>query len=235
MKQKIAVIVTNIGHYEAHDEPTGLWLGELTHFWEVLTTVGYQIDLISPNGGKSPLEPKSLKFPMIDKNTRKYLADSVFMALLDSTIAAVDAKALDYGAIYYTGGHGVMFDFIDDPELQRLTREIWEQEGIVSSVCHGFCGLLNVKLANGQYLISDKTITGFSWTEEVLAGVAKKIPFNAQALAEERSSSYTKALLPFTSFVETDGRLVTGQNPGSAKATAHAVLNALVKLESQTK
>ena len=63
-----------------------------------------------------------------------------------------------------------MFDFTDDEDLQRLTRDIYEQGGVVSSVCHGYCGLLNTKLSDGNYLISGKTISGFSWQRKSLQG-----------------------------------------------------------------
>ncbi|WP_286771760.1 hypothetical protein [Sphingomonas sp. 66-10] len=66
-----------------------------------------------------------------------------------------------------------------------------------------------------------------SWNEEVLAGVAKLMPYNAEAEMKRRGARYEKALLPFVSNVVVDGRLVTGQNPFSAKATAKAVLRLL--------
>lgn len=120
-----------------------------------------------------------------------------------------------------------MYDFTDDKGLQELTRAIYEKGGIVSSVCHGYCGLLNVKLSDGKNLIDGKKVTGFSWNEEILAGVSKHIPFNAEEQTRQRGAKYEKNLLPFTSRVTVDGRLVTGQNPMSAKATAEKVVSLL--------
>jgi putative intracellular protease/amidase len=40
---------------------------------------------------------------------------------------------------------------------------------------------------------------------------------------KQRGARYEKAWLPFVSNVVVDGRLVTGQNPMSAKATAERV------------
>lgn len=68
-----------------------------------------------------------------------------------------------------------------------------------------------------------KRITGFSWAEEVLAGVAKHMPYNAEAQMRQRGARYEKALLPFAPHVVADGQLVTGQNPWSATVTAQAV------------
>lgn len=120
-----------------------------------------------------------------------------------------------------------MFDFAESEELQRVTREIFERGGVVSSVCHGYCGLLNTKLSDGAYLVAGRALTGFSWNEEILAGVSKIVPYDVEAEMKKRGARYEKALLPFVSNVVVDGRLVTGQNPQSAEATAVAVTKLL--------
>ena len=145
------------------------------------------------------------------------------MALLEATLSPEEIDSSQFEAIYYTGGHAVMYDFPDNEPLQRITREIYENGGIVSSVCHGYCGLLNVRLSDGSLLIADREMTGFSWREEQLAGVDKLVPYNAEEQAKERGARYEKAKLPFVSYAVVDGNLVTGQNPGSAKETAEKV------------
>lgn len=149
------------------------------------------------------------------------------MALLQSTLRPDEIDPLHYDAIYFTGGHAVMWDFPDSEGLQHITRAIWENGGIVSSVCHGYCGLLNTRLSDGSLLVDGRKLTGFSWSEEVLAGVASLMPYNAEAEMKQRGARYDKALLPFVSHAVVDGRLVTGQNPGSAKATAKRVATLL--------
>ena len=144
-------------------------------------------------------------------------------ALLSSTARPGDIDPADYDAIYFTGGHAVMWDFPDSEGLQEIARSIYQRGGIVSSVCLGYCGLLNTRLSDGGLLVAGKRVTGFSWREEVLAGVAKKMPYNAEAEMKKRGARYEKAFLPFVSHIVVDGRLVTGQNPWSAKATAKQV------------
>lgn len=227
MSKRILHIVTNIDKYENVDRPTGLWLGELTHAYDQFEKEGYFQDIVSPLGGRSPIEPKSLEHFVADKSVLKRLNDPKFMELLENTKKPSDINWSDYDVIYYTGGHGVMWDFLDNPELQEITKNIYEKGRIVSSVCHGYCGLLNVQLSNGQYLISGKKITGFAWREEILAGVAKKVPYNAEQLAKERGAQYEKKIFPFVPNVISDGKLITGQNPFSARVTALAVINNL--------
>lgn len=220
MTRRILHVVTNVAHYADPTEPTGLWLGELTHAWQVFAEKGFEQQLVSPKGGQSPLEPRALKWPMLDRSAKAWLNDPASMALLANTASPEQIDSADFDAIYFTGGHAVMWDFPDDPGLQRLTREIFERGGIVSSICHGYCGLLNTRLSDGSLLVAGRKVTGYSWMEEVLAGVAKKVPYDSEQQMKDRGARYEKAFLPFTSNVVTDGKLVTGQNPQSAKATA---------------
>ncbi|NNM48113.1 type 1 glutamine amidotransferase domain-containing protein [Knoellia koreensis] len=224
MTKRILLVVTNVGHYEIDpSHPTGLWLSELTHAWDIFEEHGFEQTIVSPAGGRSPLEPRSLKFPNYDKSAKAWHDDPARMALLETTKAPHEVNAADYDAIYFTGGHAVMFDFPGSEGLQQITREIFERGGVVGAVCHGYCGLRDTKLSNGDYLVAGRNLTGFSWREEVLARVDKLVPYNIEEEIQERGANYSKALLPFVSNAVVDGTLVTGQNPGSAKETATKV------------
>lgn len=227
MTKRILNVVTNVAHYDEPEHPTGLWLSELTHAWRVFDEHGLEQTLVSPSGGKVPLEPRALKFPNYDKTAKAWRADPGKMALLENTRSPDEIDSADYGAIYFTGGHAVMYDFPDSIGLQRITREIYERGDIVASVCHGYCGLLNTTLSDGSYLIAGKKMTGFSWREEVLARVDKLVPYNAEQRAKDRGALYEKAKLPFISYAVVDGNLVTGQNPASAKETAKKLASLL--------
>lgn len=223
MAKRILHVVSNVSHYADPDKPTGLWLSELTHAHDIFAERGFAQTIVSPKGGVSPLEPRALKWPLLDASAKAWLNDPQRMALLQTTASPDAIDPADFDAIYFTGGHAVMWDFPDSEGLQAITRAIWERGGIVSAVCHGYCGLLNSRLSDGNLLVKGRKVTGFSWNEEVLAGVAADMPYNAEAEMKQRGARYNKALLPFVSHVVTDGRLVTGQNPGSAKATAKQV------------
>ena len=227
MAKRILNVVTNVGHYDDPSHPTGLWLSELTHAYEVFEQHGFEQAIISPKGGTSPLEPRSLRFPNYDKTAKAWRADPARMALLERTASPDQIDSAGFDAIYFTGGHAVMYDFPDSEGLQRITREIFERGGIVASVCHGYCGLLNTKLSDGSYLVSGRRITGFAWREEVLARVDKLVPYNAEEEMRRRGGLYEKGKVPFASYAVVDGNLVTGQNPGPAKETARKVAELL--------
>jgi putative intracellular protease/amidase len=223
--RRVLIAVTNVDRYDADPtHPTGLWLSELTHAFDVFAERGFEQTLVSPAGGRSPLEPRSLAFPNLDGSAKSWYRDPMRMALLEHTAAPEEVDSADYDAIYFTGGHAVMYDFPDAEGIQRITRQMWEQGRVVSSVCHGYCGLLNITLSDGSLLVAGKRVTGFAWQEEVLARVDELVPYNAEDEMKKRGAHYEKAKIPFVSHTVTDGRLVTGQNPGSAKATAEKVV-----------
>jgi putative intracellular protease/amidase len=190
------------------------------------------MDLASPSGGKIPLDPESLIMSEVAHTVglegaiSKRYEDRAFMNLLNDTMKVSHADVAAYDAIYMTGGHGVMFDF-RRPELAELTAKFYESDKIVSAVCHGPAGLLEVKLRNGDYLIAGKNLTGFSWKEEELAKRDHAVPYNLEEELKKRGARYSKAAVPFASHVVSDGLLITGQNPASAKDVGKAVVKAL--------
>ncbi|MGG7549291.1 type 1 glutamine amidotransferase domain-containing protein [Chryseobacterium arthrosphaerae] len=228
MKKKALIVVTSVEKYPDMERATGLWLGEAVHFYEKLEEKGYEIDFVSPKGGYTPLDPVSLQM-FVQPADWKYYADKTFRNKLGNTLQPKDINAKDYGVMYYTGGHGVIWDFPDNKELQEIARDIYEDGGIVSSVCHGAVGLFNIKLSNGESLIMGKTLTGFSNSEEIAAELADHVPFLTEDVLKSKGAHYVKADQDFVPFAVADGNLVTGQNPQSGAAVAEKVLEILEK------
>jgi putative intracellular protease/amidase len=227
-KNKILIIVTNADEYQKVGLRTGLWLGELTHFWDYAEERGFAMDIASPSGGKIPLDPESLSRQMLDdEGTGKRYLDRAFMDRLEDTMAVSDADIEDYDAIYLTGGHGTMFDFPQSKDLENLIVRFYETGRVVSTVCHGATGLLNVTLSDGEPLVKGKRVTGYSWPEEELADRAEAVPYNLQEELTKLGAEYSTAAQPFAPYVVEDGRLITGQNPSSARAVAEAVVKQL--------
>jgi len=88
------------------------------------------------------------------------------------------------------------------------------------------------RLSEDSLLVSGRRLTGFAWQDEIMARVDKLLPFNAEEEMKMRGAHYQNAKLPFASHVVADGQLVTGQNPGSAKATARKVVSMLQASQS---
>lgn len=227
--KKIMIVNTSADYFEGTSKPTGLWLGELVHFYHYFNSKNYQIDLFSINGGNIPIDPVSLNPLMLDRVTKKYYNNENFMGMLRNSKSIKEAQPDKYDVIYFTGGHGVMFDFPNNEHIQRAINDIYNHGGIVAAVCHGIAALLNVKDENGRFFIDNREMTGFSNSEEVLANRKRLVPFMLESEIKKRESYYSKAKIPFIPYVKVDDRLVTGQNPQSPKQVAQAVDNILKK------
>lgn len=226
---KILIIVTNISTYANGTLETGLWLSELTHLYHSAREQGYEITIASPKGGNVPVDPESLKRFTLDRISKEYWNDPAFRELLQNSRSLEDVAKQEFDLVYLSGGHGTMYDFPEDATLQAIIRNQYESGKMVAAICHGVGGLLGVKLSNGEYLIKNKRVTGYSWFEESLANRKKEVPFNLEAALKERGSNYKKAGIPLTSKVVADGHLITGQNPFSSKEMAKVLMRELNK------
>lgn len=227
MSKKILVVLTSVEKYPNLPRATGLWLGEAVHFVHKVEAAGFKVDYVSPQGGYTPIDPHSLAADMATDIDWEWYHNKAFMNRLGATLKPSEIKPQDYVAIYYAGGHGVIWDFADNVELQTISRDIYEAGGYVSSVCHGAVGLLNILLSNGELLIKDKKVTGFSNEEEQLAGLAEFVPYLTETELTKRGARYEKASEPWAAYAVADGRLITGQNPASGGPVADLLLNAI--------
>ncbi len=224
---KILLIVTNTEMYASGNLPTGLWLSELTHIYDVAKEHNFEITIASPKGGKIPLDPESLTPLVLDKLSKEHLENPEFMKLLENTKSLKEVAGEDFDCVYLAGGHGTMYDFPNDAALENIVKEQYESGRMVAAICHGVGGLLNVKLSSGEHLLKGKKITGFDWFEETIARRKKEVPFNLEAALKERGVDYKKAFIPMTSNVVIDENLITGQNPFSSKEMAKIVIQEL--------
>ena len=224
--KNILVVVTNVSKYPNQERATGLWLGEAVHFVDEVEKEGYKIDYVSPKGGFTPIDPHSLEADQMTELDWNYYSNNELLTKLGTTLSADEINPKDYDAIYYTGGHGVMWDFPEDEKLQSIASAIHENGGIVSAVCHGSVGLLNIKNAAGNYLIADKKVAGFANTEEIALGLDKAVPFLTEDELVNRGANYVKGD-DWAAFAVADNRVVTGQNPASGAAVAKKVIELL--------
>jgi len=222
---KVLVVETNIQAYQGTTDPTGLWLGESAEFVDEMQQAGIAVDYVSPNGGFVPLDPRSMKYT--DESTMAIYRDPDFIErALKNTLAPREINPAEYTAIYYTGGHGVMWDFPDNQEIQSIARDIYAHHGYLLSVCHGIAGLLNLQDEPDHYLINGKNITGFTTAEEILAGKKNVVPFLNRDVAISHGAHFQKKRF-YTDYVVQDGQVITGQNPFSVRSVARQFIKEL--------
>lgn len=194
---------------------TGYYVGEAAEPWEVFRSAGYDVDLVSVAGGEPPVDGRDEN----DSTQNDFLAT----AGVTDTPKAADVDPAGYDVILFAGGHGTMWDFPDDPDLARIARSVYERGGVVAAVCHGPSALVNLTLTDGSRLVAGKRVAGFTNSEEAAVGLTDEVPFLLADKLGEAGAQHVPAP-DFTEHVVVDGRLVTGQNPQSARAVADAVV-----------
>lgn len=220
--KKLLFVVTSHGELGDTGRKTGYWVSEVTHPWEVLTDAGYEIDFVSPKGGKSPTDGNDPQ----DVSNKRFFADKAAKNKIENSMSPSQVNASQYCGIFYAGGHGAMWDLPENIEIAKICSAIYESGGVVGAVCHGPAGLVNVKLSNGHYLIEGKHINSFTNEEETQRGLASIVPFLLQSKLEERGAAFEKSD-PWQVHVVSNDRIITGQNPMSAKAVGMALLQRL--------
>lgn len=226
-KKKVLFVVTSHDRKGNTGEPTGFYLSEVSHPWEVLTDAGYEIDFVSPEGGEAPVDGFNLGDPV----NRKFWNNNTYRNKIENTLKPSQVKAGQYVAIHYAGGHGAMWDFPDNQALAKIAAAIYEEGGIVSGVCHGPAGLVNIKLSDGKYLVDGKRINAFTNEEEAAVKLDKVVPFLLESALVARGAIFEKAGL-WQPHVVSDQRIVTGQNPQSAKIVGETMLAELNNLHT---
>lgn len=219
--EKVLFVVSSHGELGDTGKKTGYFLSEVTHPWSVLSE-NYEIDVVSPEGGRPPVDGFDLNDPI----NRKYWDSPEWQEKMSTTLTPEEVDASLYRAIFYAGGHGAMWDFPDNEKLAEIASRIYENGGFVAAVCHGPAGLLNIKLKDGSLLIKGKTLDSFTNQEEEENGTAKIVPFLLQTALIERGGIFNCGA-PWSDHVVRDGRLITGQNPMSALDLGKKLLDAL--------
>lgn len=79
---------------------------------------------------------------------------------------------------------------------------------------------------NGQPLLKNKHVTGFTNTEELLSRKRNLVPFSTEDALKEKGAFYSKKRF-FTSYAIEDQSLITGQNPWSPRAFAKLLIQKL--------
>ncbi|GAA4705786.1 type 1 glutamine amidotransferase domain-containing protein [Brevibacillus fulvus] len=217
-QKRILMVVTN--HTTITDDhKTGLWLEEFAVPYNVFKAKGYAVKVTSILGGEVALDPNSIGE---EKNAEWAEAEQELRHT--AKLSLEDARG--YDAVFLPGGHGTMFDFPDNDTLQKVLQQFAEDGKVISAVCHGPAGLVNVTYKDGTPLVKDKTVTSFTDDEEREMKLDMHMPFLLESKLRERGARFVSGK-NWSDFSVRDGLLVTGQNPMSSRSTAEKVVEAL--------
>ena len=223
---KLLIVLTSHDRLGDTGQKTGFWLEELAAPYYVFRDQGVDVTLASPLGGQPPLDPKSSDPASQTDATRRFEADAEARAALASTRKLADVSIDDFDAVFYPGGHGPLWDLAEDQHSIALIERAIAAGKPVAAVCHAPGVLRHVKGPDGKPLVQGKTVTGFSNTEEAAVGLTDVVPFLVEDVLKANGGRYEKAA-DWQPYAVTDGLLITGQNPASSEAAAHALLGAL--------
>jgi putative intracellular protease/amidase len=215
----ILMVVTS--HGDIDGEPaTGVWFSEFSEPFAVFGAAGARITVASPRGGPAPVDPRGYPSAGQIAGVRDALER------LNATHRLDHMAADDFDALFLPGGHGPMFDLATDAVAKALIAAVWEAGKPVGAVCHGPAALLGVTLSDGATLLSGRRVTALTEEEDAVDPLFAHMPFSLQARIVAEGGRFV-ARPPRAVHSQTDGRLVTGQNPASAEATARAFLAAI--------
>ena len=220
---KILMILTSHDKLGDTGKKTGFWLEEFAAPYYVFKDAAADITLASPKGGQPPLDPSSDSEDAQTDATKRFKADEAAQKDLANTEVLSTISADGFDAIFFPGGHGPLRDLAEDKDNTALIEAFASSGRPIGAVCHAPAVFKHTKGADGKPLVSGKTVTGFSNTEEDAVGLTDIVPFLVEDMLESNGGDYQKGD-DWASFVVTDGKLVTGQNPASSELAAHKLL-----------
>ena len=225
---KILMVLTSHQDLGNTGVKTGLWFEELAVPYYVFKDAGADITLASPAGGLPPVDPKSEEPDAQNAATERFTNDPEATEKLAHTVRLDSVDGVDFDAVFYPGGHGPLWDLVNDANSIALIEATVQAEKPLGMVCHAPSALINAKASDGRPLVAGRKVTGFSNSEEQAVGLTDVVPVSIENAFIEEGGSYEKAP-DWQPFAVTDGKLVTGQNPASSALAAQALLDLLAK------
>ena len=224
---KVLMILTSHSELGNTGKKTGFWIEEFASPYYAFTEAGIVVVLASPKGGHPPIDPKSDELSNQTPATVRFKADGDLQKLLAHTKTLTEVSADDFDAIFYPGGHGPLWDLTTDKDSIKLIEDFWKSKKPVVAVCHAPSVLLNAKDENGESLVKDKKVTGFTNTEEEGVQLTEIVPFLLEDELKNKGGIYSKKA-DWESYVVKDGMLITGQNPASSEEAAQELIKVLL-------
>lgn len=222
---KILMVLTSHDQLGNTGHKTGFWLEEFAAPYYVFKNAGAEITLASPKGGQPPIDPKSELPENQTPAMERFQQDAQAKKALSQTLKLTDVKADDFDTVFYPGGHGPLWDLAESSDSIRLLEAFYNAEKPIALVCHA-PGVLRHVTYKGAPLVKGKRVTGFTNSEEEAVQLTKVVPFLVEDELKRLGAAFEKAA-NWQTFVVTDGRLITGQNPASSTKAAQTLLKLL--------
>ena len=219
---KILQVLTSHDQLGNTGRKTGFWLEEGAAPYFVFRDAGVDLTLASPKGGQPPIDPKSDLPENQTAAMARFKGDERALKAFANTVKLAEVKAEDFDTVFYTGGHGPMWDLAESPVSIALLESFYNSGKPIALVCHS-PGVLRHVTYQGAPLVKGKHVTGFTNGEEEDVKLTHVVSFLVQDELLGLGAIFAKKA-NWQPFSITDGRLITGQNPASSTFTAQALL-----------
>ena len=226
---KILMVLTSHDVLGNTGRKTGFWLEEFAAPYYVFRDAGVTLMLASVKGGQPPIDPKSDLPENQTPAMTRFKNDPAAQRELASTVLLKDMRSEDFDAVFYPGGHGPMWDLVDNTDSVELIESFYNSGKPVAAVCHAPAVLHRV-VYQGAPIVKGKRVTGFANSEEEEVQLTHVVPFLVEDELKRLGGLYEQAS-NWQSFVITDGLLITGQNPASSTAGAQALIKLLASVQ----
>ena len=227
----ILMVLTSHDRLGDTGKPTGLWLEEFATPYYIFKDEGVKVVLASPKGGRPPIDPRSEDAQAQTDSTRRFFKDKEAIEAFENTAQLSTINPGDYGAVFFPGGHGPLWDLSEDPHSVKIIEALFAAGKPVGAVCHGPAVFRYAKGPDGEPLVQGKSVTGFSNSEEAAVGLTETVPFLVEDMLKENGGDYSNGE-NWQPYVRIDGNLVTGQNPKSSEGVAWLFLDKLFNWET---
>ncbi len=233
--KRVLIVASNPAVSEQTGWPIGFWWAELTHPYREFVEAGYEVTVVSPDGGAlqgdSFSDPgDASQYSADDLISRGFIASPDHARLVADTPALADVDLDTFDALFLVGGQGPMYTFRHDQRVKDLVGTFLADDKVVAVVCHATCVLLDATMPDGELVVAGKTWTGFANSEEDVAdsftGTAIQ-PFRIEDEARKMAGTNFIVQGAFRAHAVRDGNLITGQQQHSGAAAARIVVDAL--------
>src|SRR5260370_9334200 len=105
----------------------------------------------------------------------RFKEDKAAQKALAETVRLSEMKSKDFDTIFYVGGHGPMWDLVDNPDSIHLIESFYNSGKPVAAVCHS-PGVFHRVIYQGEPLVKRKRVTGFTNADKTAANLTHASP-----------------------------------------------------------
>jgi putative intracellular protease/amidase len=122
---KILMVLASHDQLGNTGRKTGFWLEEFAASYFVFRDAGVELTLALPKGGQPPIDPKSDLPENQTPAMTRLKQDTEAQKELSQTVELSDLKSEAFDTLFYVGGHGPMWDLVDNPDSIALIESLY--------------------------------------------------------------------------------------------------------------